>query len=127
MPLPKPNKGDPLNSADFRQSSAYSEANTPRPGLGIRVRRTVGGSSISLSPAKAAAASGSDSDSGGAGEGLPDGAWTWGRVEYDKTNHKLIQFKDVWSAADGKFVESATATNVVNGQAESHSSQHGGL
>lgn len=120
MPLPKPNKGDPLNSADFRQSSAYSEANTPRPGLGVRVRRTVGGSSISVSPTSALAQSG---DSSGSSSGIPFGTEVVVDVIWDTTGTtpKFMLMKAKWDGT--AFVNNAAATEITT--LTTHEAAHG--
>lgn len=62
--------------------------------------------------------------SGGGGEGLPDGLEIWGRVEYDESSAtpKLVQYKNVWNAAAGEFVENEEPELITT--LESHSSQH---
>lgn len=57
-----------------------------------------------------------------AADGLPDGTWIWGRVAYDATYNKFVQYKLVWSAATRTFTESATAEDII--ALDSHASQH---
>lgn len=60
---------------------------------------------------------------GESGEGgLPDGTEIWGRVAYDQTDNKFVQYKLIWDAATRTFSESETATDIIS--AESHASQH---
>ena len=54
--------------------------------------------------------------------GLPDGTEIWGRVEYDTTNNKFVQYKLIWDAATRTFSESETATDII--ACDSHASQH---
>lgn len=42
---------------------------------------------------------------GGSGGGLPDGTEIWGRIEYDETYHRFLQYKERWDATNQKFVE----------------------
>ncbi|MCK9571523.1 hypothetical protein M0R72_21415 [Candidatus Pacearchaeota archaeon] len=56
------------------------------------------------------------------GSGIPDETEIWGRVAYDTTNNKFVQYKLIWSAATRTFTESATATDII--ALDSHSSQH---
>lgn len=57
-----------------------------------------------------------------AADGLPDGTWVWGRIAYDQTDNKFVQYKLIWNAATRTFAESAAATDIIAG--DSHSSQH---
>lgn len=50
MPLPKPNRGDPLRAADIRQIALQCEMNILRPGAGYNVRRTAGGTTLEFKP-----------------------------------------------------------------------------
>lgn len=54
--------------------------------------------------------------------GIPIGTEIWGRLEYDGTNHKLVQYKETWDGS--AFVENnePEATPVIT--YESHLSQH---
>jgi len=72
--------------------------------------------------ASAGADYGSEQDLTPAADGLPDETWIWGRVAYDSTYNKFVQYKLVWSAATRTFAESATATDII--VLDSHSSQH---
>ena len=55
-------------------------------------------------------------------DGLPDGTEIWGKVEYDQTYNKFVQFKLVWSAATRTFVQAETPVDIIT--AVSHASQH---
>jgi hypothetical protein len=58
------------------------------------------------------------------GSGIPDETEIWGRVAYDTTNDKFVQYKLIWSVATRTFTESETATDIT--ELASHASQHGG-
>lgn len=55
-------------------------------------------------------------------DGLQDETWIWGRVAYDSTYNKFVQYKLIWDSATRTFSESETATDII--ALDSHSSQH---
>ncbi|MFA5380207.1 MAG: hypothetical protein WC455_30880 [Dehalococcoidia bacterium] len=59
-----------------------------------------------------------------AGYILPQDTEIWGRVAYDTTYNKFVQYKDAWDVETRTFIEIPEQTPVDIIELESHSSQH---
>ena len=53
---------------------------------------------------------------------FPDGTEIWGKVVYDQTNNKFVQYKSTWNKATKTFVQAETPVDIIG--AVSHASQH---